>query len=412
MSGECIDMRGAVNRVAVLLIGTMVLLVLGLIYAWSIFVAPLEAEFGWSRSETSLTFSISMMMWSIGMLVNGRLSQTIPLRACYAIGASLIAVGFILSSQIGSLPQLYIFYGVFCGFGTGLCYNLWTSAVLQFFPDKAGFASGFLLMGFGMGSFVLGSVVSASINSPLGWRGTFGILTAIVVIVLLVSIPFLRRPDVATLPPKAQKDIEAVPSLTGKQMLASTPFWTFTLWRVLAMGAGAAVIAQAAPLMAELGTDAVVQAFAVGALAIGNGCGRPIIGAIYDKLGRDRTLVVLPCAGFLAGVLLVASYLNGMSALFAVALFCEGVVYGGYASINVSFIETTFGGQYLSMNIGINSFLLMPFNVVFPLFSAFVFQTSGGYAPYLAMLPVIALISLFAGFITKPAIQHMRKPRS
>ena len=90
------------NRYAILACGTIVLMVLGLIYAWSIFVAPLEGEFGWSRSQTSLTFSISMVAWSFGMLANGWLAWRLGLRARFAIGIALIAAGFALTSlEIG-----------------------------------------------------------------------------------------------------------------------------------------------------------------------------------------------------------------------------------------------------------------------------------------------------------------------
>lgn len=108
------------NRTVILCVGTLVFLVLGLIYAWSNFVAPLESAFGWSRSETSFTFSISMMMWSIGMLTSGSLSRVLPLRACYAIRASFIAIGFVLSSSIESLPHPlsgeYLFHYLNWGF--------------------------------------------------------------------------------------------------------------------------------------------------------------------------------------------------------------------------------------------------------------------------------------------------------
>ena len=95
------------DRFAILTCGTAVLMVLGLIYAWSIFVQPLETEFGWSRSQTSLTFSVSMVLWSCGMLANGQLSKRLPLRVCFALGIGLIAcLDLLRQPALAGIPGL------------------------------------------------------------------------------------------------------------------------------------------------------------------------------------------------------------------------------------------------------------------------------------------------------------------
>jgi len=394
------------NRYAILACGTIVLMVLGLIYAWSIFVAPLEGEFGWSRSQTSLTFSISMVAWSFGMLANGWLAWRLGLRARFAIGIALIAAGFALTSLASALPQLYICYGLLCGFGTGLCYNLWTAATFAHFPDRAGFASGVLLMGFGLGSLILGSAAAALIHSGLGWRGAFVVLAIIVVIVALAATPFLHRPDESMQRHYAKRANNGL-ELSGSQMVREPSFWVFVVWRVLVMGAAAAIIAQAAPLMADIGASTVFTTMAVGVLSVGNGCGRPIIGIVYDRIGRDRTMVLLPACGIVIGIALAAAYMIGSISGLAIALFLEGVLYGGYSTINTSFVRTTYGQRSVAMNIGISSLTLMPFNFLFPLILGSLFVVTGGYGVGLIALPILAAISLVAGIFCGPAIRKM-----
>lgn len=60
------------NPIAVLVCGMASLLLFGLIYVWSIFVAPLEAEFGWTRAETSVAYTLSMLCLFVGMALNRR----------------------------------------------------------------------------------------------------------------------------------------------------------------------------------------------------------------------------------------------------------------------------------------------------------------------------------------------------
>ena len=102
-------------KVFTIIISLCTLIFLGLIYGWSIFVVPLENEFGWSRSETSLTFTISIMAMCLsiltGVMFNGKKDK--PLISMI-ISASLIAAGFILTSQADSLMGFYICYGVLC----------------------------------------------------------------------------------------------------------------------------------------------------------------------------------------------------------------------------------------------------------------------------------------------------------
>ena len=277
------------------------------------------------------------------------------------------------------------------------------SSTFAHFPDKTGLASGVLLMGFGMGSMVLGSAASALIHSPLGWRGAMLILAGIALAVALLAMPFLHKPEkakaTATDPSSSQAAREDDQGLSGSQMIRQSSFWAYTLWKVLVMGAAAAIIAQAAPLMADLGASSVFCTTAVAALSVGNGCGRPIVGVLYDRLGRTRTMVALPALGILIGIGLFATYSAGSILGLALSLFAEGILYGGYATINTSFVRTVYGQRSVAMNTGISSFTLMPFNFAFPLILAALFMATGSYGLGLGALPVLAAISLGAALL-------------
>ena len=61
-------------------------MLLGLVYSWSIFVGPLEADFGWTRTDTSAVFSVSMVALCTGQLVSGALVARISSRTGGASG--------------------------------------------------------------------------------------------------------------------------------------------------------------------------------------------------------------------------------------------------------------------------------------------------------------------------------------
>ena len=390
------------NRYAILVCGILTMLMFGTIYAWSIFIPPLEAEFGWTRSQTSLVFSVAMIGLSFGMLSIGPLSKVLSLRVCFVASTSLIVLGLFSCQFITELWQLYVFYGVCCGLGSGMSYTVWTTNTLAWFGDKVGFASGVLVMGFGMGALVLGSLASALISSSLGWRLAFVVIAALALVEALVAINFIQEPPPCIAALKPKRDAVGV-SLPGSKTVREPSFWLFCIWRSVVMGAGGAVIAEASVMMTGIGSSIAFATAAVGALGLGNGFGRPLGGILYDRIGQNRTLVVLPALALAVSVGMAAAYWFEAPWLFAPFLLVEGLLYGMYAAINTSYMRTTFGQRDLAMNTGISAVVLAPFNLVFPLVAAALFEWTGGYEAFFVIVPAFALLSLACGALCKPA---------
>ena len=326
----------------------------GTIYAWSIFIAPLESEFGWTRSQTSLTFSVAMIALSFGMLSIGWLSRVAPLRACFVASNALVAAGLILCCFIEDLWQLYVFYGVLCGFGSGMGYTVWTTNVLAWYGDRVGFASGVLVMGFGMGAAVLGSLASALIYSPLGWRAAFAVIALAVVAEGLAALWFIRTPPPSVRAIEPKRDRIGV-SLPASRVVREPSFWLFCVWRSLVMGIGGAVIAEASVMMTGIGSPVALATLAACGLGAANGFGRPIGGILFDVIGQYKTLVLLPLLALAASAAMAVSYWMGAPIVFAGALLAEGLLYGMFAAINTSYMRTTFGQDHLAANTGVSA---------------------------------------------------------
>ena len=170
---------------------TLRLLFLGLIYAWSVFRIPLETEFGWTASQASLVFSVSMMLFCLGGLVSGMLQKKYSVRITLMLGALCMLAGFGAASRAQGLLGICCTYSLLCGFGVGLGYNSCLSVVMTWFPDKKGLVSGIALMGFGFGGMVFGTL-SAKLISSIGWRSTFMIFAVLFFGVILISAFILK----------------------------------------------------------------------------------------------------------------------------------------------------------------------------------------------------------------------------
>ena len=270
-----------------LLIGLVMMILLGLIYAWSVFVAPLENEFGWDRAQTSVTFTVSMSFFVIGLISAGLLSSKISKRYITILAVFCLLLGLLLSSRINSLLELCITYGVLVGLGVGLANNALVSTIVEWFPNRRGFAAGVLLMGYGMGGFVL-SPIAVTLMNVIGWRSTFigfGIVFSLVI----------GFGSIIVKPPKqsaGQAKTGVSSDLNAAQAIRQQSFWLYLLWFTMIMAGGLMVIGHASPYAQSIGATPAFAAVATGILSIFNGSGRAITGAIYDRFGLKISMII------------------------------------------------------------------------------------------------------------------------
>ena len=128
--------------------------------------------------------------------------------------AVLIFAGFLGVSWLSADPetakvQLYLFYGVLSGLGTGFGYNTIVSGVGGWFPDKNGLATGVLLTGFGLGTMLIGQLADALIP-VVGLPTLFRAFAVVIAVVLALGSPMVRLPGAGTVlpPPPATAQVE------------------------------------------------------------------------------------------------------------------------------------------------------------------------------------------------------------
>ena len=80
---------------------------LGALYAWSIFVLPLEKEFGWSRTETSWVFTIAVFVFGLSFILAGRLQDRKGPFWISVAGGVFYSLGWILAAFTSNLAFLF-----------------------------------------------------------------------------------------------------------------------------------------------------------------------------------------------------------------------------------------------------------------------------------------------------------------
>ena len=343
------------RRVLTLAVGTLLLLFLGLIYAYSVLMAPLKPQFCWSVSGMTLIFAISIVAFTIGNLLAGKIESAVGVRPVYLLGAALLLAGFVGSSLVdgpSALAVVYLTYGVLASLGIGLVYNVVIPVVTSWLPDACGMAQGVSLMGFGMGGFLLGPV-AAQLYTVLDWRVAFVGVGVVFSALTVVCSLILREPTSdelaklpAAVPAQSAGGADAAPvrDCGVAQMVGDRTFRLLYVFLFMLGSMGMGITGIGKELPASLGADALWAAFVIGFVNVGNGLGRLVAGTLLDRLGRGRTMVGVGLLSMVGTILLVLSLLGESTALMTVACLVAGLAWGA-AVVCMPFVTRTEWGM-------------------------------------------------------------------
>ncbi len=393
-----------------LAVGVIAMLFAGILYAWSILKAPFGADFGWSASDLALNFTLAMCFFCLGGLLGAQISKRAGHRIAIIASGILTAVGFGLTASLSgtSVGLLYLTYGVLAGLGIGISYNVVISTVSSWFPDKKGLCSGCLMMGFGASALLLGNVADSLFKSNFGWRNTYIALGIAIGVVLILAALLLKKPTGDTVFPQGKKTKTTVSEsfeqkdYTSGQMLRRPAFWMAFISIAFLAAVGSSVISFAKDLALSVEATESLAVTLVGVLSVCNGIGRILTGAVFDALGRKKTMV---CANALticaAGMTLLAVYMGSLP-LCIVGLCLTGLSYGSCPTITAAFTSSFYGMKHFSDNMALMTFNVMGGSFIATL-SSKLLESAGNYTAPFVMLLALTLVALVINlFIRKP----------
>lgn len=393
-----------------MVIGVVAMLFAGVLYAWSILKSPLTVEFGWGQSGLALNFTLAMTFFCIGGLLGSKLAKNAGHTISLVISGVFSALGFILTAFLHNAPivLLYITYGVLAGTGIGIAYNVVVSTVSAWFPDKKGLCSGCLMMGFGASALVLGNIADAMFKSSLGWRSTYIILGIAIFVVIALSGFILKKPDSGIeLPkPKTAKnnkdELFERQDYTSAQMLCRPSFWMAFICISFLAAVGSSVISFAKDLALSVKAPESLAVSLVGLLSVCNGLGRIITGAVFDAMGRRKTMIGANILTIVAAAVTLTAVSVNSLVLCIIGLCLSGISYGSCPTITTAFTSSFFGMKNFSGNMALMTFTSMVGSFVATV-SNKVLEATGGYSTTFVMLLALTFIALILNmFIRKP----------
>src|SRR5689334_25028149 len=232
---------------------------LGTLYAWSVFVAPLETQFGWKRADTSLVFTAAVIVFALTFVVAGRIQDRFGPFYCSLAGGVFVSLGFFLSAYTTTLTYLIVCFGVIGGLGNGFGYATPIPVMAKWFPDKRGLAVGLAVGGYGAGSAIFGPLAQLKLIPAYGLPTTFRILGAVFFVMTMIGASLLRNPPAGYMPvgwsPIAAK-AAASRDFTPAEMLRTRTFYLMWIGFALGCSAGLMVISQLVPFARSVGIGA------------------------------------------------------------------------------------------------------------------------------------------------------------
>lgn len=366
----------------------------GSAYAWSVFLAPLQAEFGWTRSEVSVAFTLSIAFIAVGVLAGGRWQDRRGPAPVALTGALLFSAGIFLSRHTHALWWLYAFYGVVVGFASGVGYTCPLSVGMRWFPDKRGLVTGMMVMGYGIGGAFIAPLAGFLIQE-LGWRNTFAVLGAGFAVVTTLGSLVLRNPPDGyappgwTPPPPGSGAFLTLHDYAPSQMIRTATFLKMWVSYSLGTAAGLMVIGHLAAFAQGAGFSPRDAALSVGVLAIGNGFGRIGSGWLSDHVGRIRTLAAVMAVT--AVLLFFESRVSALPHLLG-SVFLIGYCYGSQFAVFPSATADFFGMRNLGNNYGIVVTAWGTAGIVGPMIGGKIYDATKSYASAFRIASLLALL--------------------
>lgn len=419
------------NRWIFSILGLFTSLMGGAAYAFSVFIRPLEAEFGWVRADTVLAFSVCMFVFGIVMGAGGYFVDKYGPKIPFAFGAVLMVASQVLSSQITTLTGLVLTYGVILGIGIGLTYTSATIALTaRWYPEreKRGLMIGVAVLGFGIGALVAAPLWTSGI-AAFGWRTTYlltggGFAVVLGVIASIIQFPpanYQFSAEKGWQPTAggavAQKQAVAVnpEDLTLAEALKNGLFWFTGISFFLTIFGGLMAVSQLAAFAGAappvgIGLAPAIAATVIQAMSVNNGLGRPAWGWVSGKLGPKNALIGVALFMALSLYILTISETRAMITLGAALV---GFSFGGALALNPIIATFMFGPSYIARIYGWIFFMGFGWGGYFgPRVGGMLFTSTGSYDTPFLLAAGLAVTSAVLSAVIFPAKGKEKQRRS
>ncbi len=367
-----------------------------------LYMKPMSAELGWTRSQLSLGVSIIALVSVLLTPIAGALIDRIGTRPLAWAGAAGMPIGLLCLSRLP--PPSYSYFLVLSGFigivataGSPMTY---IAVLPQWIQSRLGRAIAFSMVGLGVAQ-MLNSAAASHFIASVGWRGAWMVSALIVGPIGILNCLFLFKDNPAFLLAKrATQQSPILVGLTFVESIGKPVFWLLGLAAMLVCIVASGISTHSAAIVTDRGGSAGLATAAVMLLGLGSLSGRLLTGLLLDWLAFG---LVGGAAFALQGLGVLLLWNGSSETAVLIAMFVVGLATGAELDIVPFALRHAFGMRSYGKLFGV-VFALYQLGPVFgaPLMGAS-FDRVGSYKPMLAIFSALsfiaAVLTILAGYI-------------
>jgi len=359
---------------------------IGTLYAWSIFVEPIEIRFARSRSATSLIFSTATIAFTIGMLAGPSLTRRRSPESIALLSCLMAAAGLALSAAAESIWLIFLGFGILFGLANGFAYSSSLQVVQLASPHRRGLVTGIAVASYMLGT-AAGSPLLNAVTRFWSYRWAMLILAAYLVAAGTAAFLLLRRSGIGA-------SIDHAMTEDAKTAAPFGPIAVLWLLFFLSSLVGVMTLAHAAPLAASFRGGERHLALAVALVALGNVAGRFAGGWLSDRLSPSALLCGAPA---LSAAALAAVIVMPRIDVLLPTLCVVGVGYGCIAGSLPAIVSMSYGVQAMGSLFGRVFTAWGVAGVVGPYLGGMLFDGRGDYSTAIVAATVMAFAAAVLG---------------
>ncbi len=386
----------------------------GTYISYGVFFNPLMEAFDWSRAAISGASSAAFFITGLFAILVGRLNDRFGPRLLMSLAATFLGLGFGLMSQVSTLVQLYLVFGLVFGIGLSAIDVIALSTIARWFSLNRGRMTGLVKVGTGAGQFFI-PILASFLIAATGFQNAFIIMGIIAFVLLMAIAQFLYRdPDIydaghagLSLPGDPSPDTVIRPVQTAgidlSMALKSKRLWLLSLSYMMTAFCLMSIMIHIVPYGRDLGIPPHRAAGVLATIGAVSMAGRFGSGLLIDRTGSKRIMVI-------SFILLISAllWLTRADTLWELYAFATiyGIAHGGFFTAISPIVAELFGIRVHGSLFGIVVCFGTTGGALGPFVTGLLFDTFLNYTAAFFALILIAVIAFVLMLCLKTGVRR------
>jgi MFS family permease len=384
--------------------------IMGMIASFGLLFKPISEDMGWTRTATSGAFSLGAIVAGIAAIIGGFLNDRLGPRMVLPFLGIVSAAGYLLVSQMNTVWQFYLFFGLIVGFGSSV-YVPALSTVARWFVKRRSLMSGIAFSGSGFGLVILPPLVNW-LMQMYDWRLSLVIVSSIILVITVLAAILLRTDPykMGLLPHGANTGVSgSTPfensSVSFKSAIRTRGFWLLNSSLFCYGFCFLAFQVHIAIYSNDIGVSATGAAMILTVLGAATIVGQIVLGGIGDKIGYKKAYIV----GLFCVVLAVLTILFARE-LWLLFIFAAllGLAFGNCSTQESSLVAWLFGLASHGTLLGVAAFIWTCGGAIGPLLFGAIYDARGNYQYAFWIAGILSITAVILSIFLKQAVTFSR----